>query len=175
MIELHQFTPAFGLMNASPFCMKVEVFLKLAGLEYRCVNGAMPMGKPKGKLPVLHDDAQVIADSQAIVEHLQRRYADRLAPALRAPMTGAHHALRRMLEESTYFCALWLRWIDDEGWRATGPAFFGAMPAPLRGVVPLTWAKPAITAGVTKSRVSTSDRPSSRPWCTWARSSREPR
>lgn len=136
MIELHQFTPAFGLMNASPFCMKVEVFLKLAGLEYRCVNGAMPMGKPKGKLPVLHDDAQVIADSQAIVEHLQRRYADRLPPALRAPMTGAHHALRRMLEESTYFCALWLRWIDDTGWVNTAPAFFGQLPWPAYPLVP---------------------------------------
>ena len=35
-IALHQFAPCFGLPNASPFCMNVEAYLRLAGLEYRC-------------------------------------------------------------------------------------------------------------------------------------------
>lgn len=136
MIELQQFAPALGLMNASPFCMKVEVFLRLAGLEYRCVDTALPMRAPKGKLPVLRDDGLLVADSQAIVEHLQRRHAGRLPPALREVPDGAQHALRRMLEEHTYFALLWLRWIDAAGWRTTAPAFFGSLPWPLRALVP---------------------------------------
>lgn len=32
MIKLHQLAPAFGLPNASPFCMKVETYLRMAGL-----------------------------------------------------------------------------------------------------------------------------------------------
>jgi glutathione S-transferase len=138
MIELHQFAPAFGLMNASPFCMKVEVFLRLAGLEYRTVN-ASPMKAPKGKLPTLRDGDTVIADSEAIVAWLQQphhNHHDRLPEALRDPPLGADHALRRMLEEHTYFAMLWLRWVDDGAWPATRAAFFGTLPAPLRAVVP---------------------------------------
>lgn len=136
MIELLQFPPNFGLMNASPFCMKVEVFLRLAGLEYRCVDQALPMKMPKGKLPALRDGGETIPDSQTIVEHLQRRYADRLPPALRGPEPASELPLRRMVEEHAYFALLWLRWIDDEGWALTAKAFFGSMPAPLRAVVP---------------------------------------
>lgn len=136
MIELLQFAPAFGLMNASPFCMKAEVLLRLAGLEYRCVGEALPMRAPKGKLPVLRDGGQTIADSAAIVEHLQRRYGDRMPAALREPDRGDALALRRMFEEHTYFAALWLRWIDEAGWAATAPAFFGHLPPLLRSLVP---------------------------------------
>ncbi len=135
MIELHQFAPAFGLMNASPFCMKVEVFLRLAGLEYRAVH-ASPMKAPKGKLPTVHDGNTVVADSEAILAWLQQHHQDRLPEALRDPPRGADHALRRMLEKHTYFAALWLRWIDDAAWPATRTAFFGTLPAPLRVVVP---------------------------------------
>ena len=49
MLELLQFPPAFGLMNPSPFCMKVEVFLRLGKLPFRCVNNASPVRAPKGK------------------------------------------------------------------------------------------------------------------------------
>lgn len=136
MIELVQFTPALGLMNASPFCMKVEVFLRLTGLPYRAVNGAMPMRAPKGKLPVLRDDGQTIADSEAIIAWLQKRHAEVIPAAMRAPITGTAHVIRRMLEEHTYFAMLWLRWIDDAGFAKTRPAFFGGMPPLLRTLVP---------------------------------------
>ena len=38
MIKLYQFAPAFGLPNASPFCMKMETYLRMAGLPYELVN-----------------------------------------------------------------------------------------------------------------------------------------
>lgn len=150
MIELLQFKPAFGLMNASPFCMKLEVFMRLCGfvnatdgaavppgaLAYRCVNNALPMRTPKGKLPVLREGDLLVPDSLTIIAHLQTRFGDRLPPALRAPEQGATLALRRMLDEHTYFAALWLRWIDETGWQATSPAFFGDLPWPLRSVLP---------------------------------------
>jgi glutathione S-transferase len=135
MIELLQFKPAFGLMNASPFCMKVEVFLRLAGLAYTTLD-ASPVKAPKGKLPVIRDGNQTVADSEAIVVYLQQRHRDLLPEGLREPPRGTDHALRRMLEEHHYFAALWLRWIDDAAWPATREAFFGDLPAPLRTLVP---------------------------------------
>ena len=35
MITLYTFGPAFGLPDPSPFVMKAEVLLKMAGLPYR--------------------------------------------------------------------------------------------------------------------------------------------
>ena len=37
MIKLYQFKRTFGLPNMSPFCMKVETWLRMAGLEYETV------------------------------------------------------------------------------------------------------------------------------------------
>jgi glutathione S-transferase len=136
MIELLQYPRGPGLMNLSPFCMKAEVFLRLSGLEHRVDGDATPLRAPKGKLPVLRDEGRVIADSEAIVAYLQQRYGSRMPAALRAADTPEQLALRRLLEEHLYFALLWLRWVDDDGWAFTGPAFFGALPPGVRQVVP---------------------------------------
>lgn len=136
MLELIQFPAAFGIMNGSPFCMKVEVFLKLAGLPYRVNSRVLPMRLPKGKLPALRDGDALVCDSQTIIEHLQRHHAAALPPALQRAESGAEHVLRRMVEEHLYFAMLWHRWIDDAGWAVTAPTFFSHLPGPLRAVVP---------------------------------------
>jgi glutathione S-transferase len=133
MLELHQYAPKFGLLNASPFCMKVEVFLRLAGLPYRTVV-ALPLRQPKGKLPVLRDGATVVADSEAILAWLQATHGATMPPALAAPETPRHLLLRRVVEEHLYFAVLHFRWVDDGGWAWTR-AFFEDVPAPLRGAV----------------------------------------
>ena len=52
-IELYQFAPAFGLPNASPFCMKMETWLRMAGLPFTIpAPNFSHFGKaPKGKMP----------------------------------------------------------------------------------------------------------------------------
>lgn len=132
MLTLIQFPRALGVMNASPFCMKVEVFLKLAGLPYRVDDRQLPMRLPKGKLPALRDDDTLVCDSQAILEYLQQRYRDQLPPALHEPEGGADLALRRMIEEHFYFTALWGRWIDAAAFGLVAPSFFGHLPRLLR-------------------------------------------
>ena len=37
MIKLFQFPPYWGLPNASPFCMKVETYLRMTGIPYQNV------------------------------------------------------------------------------------------------------------------------------------------
>ena len=135
MLTLIQFPRALGVMNASPFCMKVEVFLKLAGLAYQVDDRQLPMRLPKGKLPALRDGNTLVCDSQAILEHLQQRFRDPLPPALREPERGADLALRRMFEEHLYFAALWGRWIDDAAFSLVVPSLFGHLPRLLRGPV----------------------------------------
>ena len=136
MIKLHQFAPAFGLPNASPFCMKVETWLRMAGLPYERVNSGDVLRAPKGKLPVIDDDGTRVADSSFIIDHLKARYGDPLDAALTPRQRALAVALQRLFEDSLYWSLLYTRWIDDAGWALTGPAFFGALPAPVRWVLP---------------------------------------
>lgn len=131
-LTLIQYPRAMGVMNASPFCMKVELFLKLGGLAYTVDDKTPPFRTPKRKLPVLRDGNLLIADSEAIVTHLQQQHAAQLPAALRAPETGAQLALRRLLEEDLYFAMLWLRWMADDGFALTAAAFFAFLPGPAK-------------------------------------------
>jgi hypothetical protein len=48
MIKVHQFAPAFGLPNASPFCMKLETYLRMAGLPFELVDDGNVIKAPQG-------------------------------------------------------------------------------------------------------------------------------
>lgn len=135
-IKLYQFRPAFGLPNASPFCMKVETYLRMAELPYECPRGADLRKAPKGKMPYLEDEGAVVADSTFIIDYLKRKYGDPLDSHLGSAERAAALACQRMLEENTYWAVLYFRWIDEAGWRLTREAFFDWMKPPLRWIVP---------------------------------------
>ena len=103
MIELHQFAAGYGLPNPSPFCMKVETFLRLARLPYEIKLVVNPSSGPYGKAPWIVDEGETIADSRLIIACLNRKYGAPLASRLSASEKAHQHALLRMLEESLYF------------------------------------------------------------------------
>jgi glutathione S-transferase len=133
MIELHQFPPMWGI-NPSPFCLKVETYLRLAGLAFRPVT-AVPMRAPKGKLPFIVDNGRSVADSGHIIEYLQRTYPRPLDEQLNQDQRALGHLMRRTCEESLYFVLLYSRWLDEPGWTAIRANFFATLPAPVRAPV----------------------------------------
>jgi glutathione S-transferase len=137
MITLHQFGPAFTLRTASPFGLKLEAYMRLAGIPYRVEPFAGNPGKaPKGKIPyITDDDGRQMGDSALIIEHLVAKHGDKLDARLTPAERGVGHALRRMTEEGLYFAMLYSRWVDDAGFGVIGPVFFAGIPAPLRPVV----------------------------------------
>ncbi len=136
MIKLFQFAPAFGLPNASPFCMKLEAYLRMVGLPFELVNSGDVMKAPKRKLPYIDDAGTVVADTGFIVDYLKGRYGDVLDAALAPQERALSTAFQRLMEENLYWAVVHTRWVDDAGWAKTKEAFFGAMPAPLRWIVP---------------------------------------
>ena len=96
MIKLHQFAPAFGLPNASPFCMKVETYLRMAGLPYELVNSGDIFRAPKKKLPFIDDGGELVADSSFIIDHLKSRHGD--------PLDGGLWALDRAVGTAFLCC-----------------------------------------------------------------------
>jgi glutathione S-transferase len=136
MIKVHQFAPAFGLPNASPFCMKLETYLRMAGLPFELVNDGNVMKAPKGKLPYIEDNGRAIADTQFIIEHLKQAHGDPLDASMSATERALATAFQRLLEENLYWAVVHTRWIDDAGWVRTRQAFFGALPPLMRWILP---------------------------------------
>jgi glutathione S-transferase len=134
MITLYGFGPFFGLPDPSPFVLKTEVQLKMAELSFgkgRC----RPADAPKGKIPYIEDDGEVVADSTFIREHIEKKYGIDLDCGLTRDMRGRAWAIERMLEDHLYWAILYLRWADDHNF-AKGPArFFDSLPRDARDTV----------------------------------------
>src|SRR3990172_181027 len=135
MITLYQFPPACGLPNISPFCMKVEVYLRMARLPYQTAIVSMRKA-PKGKAPHIEDNGRILAESGFIIDYLKATYGDSLDAWLSAEQRATAHALRRMMEENMYWAVLYSRWFEDRNWEKVRKVFFGGLPVPLRSFIP---------------------------------------
>lgn len=135
MITLYQFRRAFGVPNPSPFCMKVETYLRLAGLDYEISEVIDPSKAPKGKCPYIEDAGRTVADSHFILSYLKETYGDPLGEGLSAADRAAHLALTRMMEGHLYFTLLHSRWIQPQNVPIVRDVFFGAMPWPMGGLI----------------------------------------
>ncbi|MBL8836232.1 MAG: glutathione S-transferase family protein [Alphaproteobacteria bacterium] len=137
MITLIKYHPAFGLPDPSPFCLKAEILLKLAGVPYRVEPVNDPGRGPKGKLPAIVDGGTTLGDSELIRLHLERTtgidFDAGLSPAERA----VAHAFARMLEERTYWVGVYMRWIEPAAWAVVRETFFGGLPPVVRSLVPM--------------------------------------
>lgn len=133
MIELHEFPQVWGI-NPSPFCLKVETYLRLAAIPYRPVV-TMPFRAPRGKLPFAVDAGRRIPDSGHIIDHLRRHAVD-LDAGLDDAQQALGHVIRRTCEESLYWVLVYARWIDEAGWAVMRPVLSGMLPPVLRGLIP---------------------------------------
>ena len=135
MIVLHTLPGAWELTSLSPFCTKLETWLRMAGLPFEA-RPADPRRAPKGKCPFVESEGCLIGDSQLIIQQLSAQRAVTLDAWLSTAQHRAGHALRRMLEEGTYFGLGHARWQHEEGYRVYQHAFRAMMPPLVRDVVP---------------------------------------
>ena len=131
MITLYGLGEGFGLPEISPYVMKTEVQLKMAGLPYRKLP-ATPQQGPKGQVPFIDDGGVRLGDSTFIRGYLERTYGldfdEHLAPRQRAEAW----AVERMLENHLAWFGIQARWLIPENF-AKGPAqFFAAAPEAAR-------------------------------------------
>jgi glutathione S-transferase len=138
MIKVYQFAPAFGLPNASPFCMKLENYLRMNAIPFEISPPAMSdfNKAPKGKMPYINDNGKIVADSSFIIDYLKSTYGDKLDGWLSAEQKAVALAFQRLMEENLYWTVVHTRWANSEGWALTKAAFFGDMPVPLKWFVP---------------------------------------
>jgi glutathione S-transferase len=132
MITLYGFGPYLGMPDGSPYCMKAEILLRMAGLEYVKNTSAGPDQGPKGKLPFIDDAGEVVADTSFIRAHIERKYGFDFDRGLDAVARAEAWAVERMLEDHLYWCCLHTRWGIQENFDK-GPAhFFDRAPEAIR-------------------------------------------
>lgn len=136
-VTLHQFPPVWG-RNVSPFTLKLESWLRLAGVPYRVSDGLRGYrAAPKGKLPFIDDAGLRIADSGLIIDYLCRTRGIDLDGWLTARQRAEALALQRLFEDHFYFILTYARWVDPEGWPTVRAGYFGWLPPGVRDAAAL--------------------------------------
>ncbi len=128
MITLYQFPSSEQLPSLSPYCLRVETYLKMAGIDYDNEFVRNPAKAPKGKLPYISDGGLLVADSSLIIDHLERIYHPDFGIELSTQEKVLTHTTERMIMEYTCWSILWTRWKTPTGWEQLEKLFFGAMP-----------------------------------------------
>lgn len=134
MIELHQFRPFWGLPNASPFCMKVETYLRFRGIPYQVVPSG-PRKSPTGRIPFVVEDGRSIIDSEAIIAHFEKRQPMHLDDGLSESERATAFFVRELVEERLYWQVTYMRWGDPSGWAVFKPDLVKFLPLGMRGPV----------------------------------------
>ncbi len=127
-ITLHQPpTRPWGTPNLSPFCTKLETYLRMAEVPYKL--GKFSRGDaPKGKVPYVRFESGLMGDSQLIIERLEQELARPLDAGLPPRDAALGRITRRTLEEAFYFIGIYLRWHADDGYAETAREFKKFVP-----------------------------------------------
>src|SRR5438067_105307 len=106
MITLSAFGPMWGVADPSPFVIKTQVQLKMAGLAYRSERRRPPEG-PKGKVPFIEDDGERIGDSTFIRDHVERKYGVDLDQGLTRRQKALAWMVERVVEDHIYWATIY--------------------------------------------------------------------
>lgn len=134
MITLHGFGTAFGLPDPSPFVVKTEVLLKMAGESYE-KRRADPRKGPRGKIPWIDDNGRSVPDSNLIRFHLESSRSLDFEKGLTDPQKGAAWALEKMLEDHVYWLVVIERWCDPANLAKASGVLFAPVPVLIRPLV----------------------------------------
>ena len=146
MLKIQAYAPVFGEPSGSPFCVKAMCLLELSGQDWSYVRTDDPRKAPKGKLPVLEMNAQLVADSDDIRDYLERTYDIDFDNGLSAHERAISRSVIRMVEEHIYFALSCDRWLHDGNWQHVKKAYFAKMPPIVGGLITNAIRKQVINA-----------------------------
>ena len=137
-VTLYQFGSLWGVRDPSPFCLKLEMYFKLADIDYESPKfdvGAFKRA-PKGQLPfVQFDNGGLMGDSNLIIDHLISGGAFDPDESLSTEQKAISRAFRCMLDEHLSWVLMYSRWKDPAGWNVLKKLFVRKVPSLFRGYV----------------------------------------
>ncbi|NOT53573.1 MAG: glutathione S-transferase family protein [Deltaproteobacteria bacterium] len=132
---VHQLPGAWGLPSISPFCLKLDLYLRIVDIPFQTVVDATPFRGPKGKLPWIEHEEKKIGDSGFIIEYVEKRFGRDANAGLSAAERAVSLAMRRLIEENLYWTMVHDRWMVEDNWRSFRKVVLGGVPMPLRLVI----------------------------------------
>ena len=123
-VHLYQLMRGRWTPNVSPPCLKVEIFLRLHKIPYEAHDASQQQG-PEGRWPWITHKGKTVSDSIRIIEYLTSAF-DVPAEGLTTSQVGDFIGLRRVLEDSLYFCVVRHMLVDE--WRANMRYATAAIP-----------------------------------------------
>lgn len=125
----------WGLVSVSPFCLKLDAFLRMTEIPHISVTVATPFSGPKKKAPWIEHEGRKIGDSAFIIDYLIEWFGmdpdSVLAPAQR----GQAVSIQRLVEENLYWAMVYDRWVREENWPVLKGSVLGEIPAPVRTLI----------------------------------------
>jgi glutathione S-transferase len=122
MVTLYSYPGLFGVADNNGYGLKVYAFMRLAGVAFRHEHILDASAAPRGQLPYILDDGEVIGDSDTIIDHLIGKYRLTIDDALSTRQRSEDLLVTRMLDD-LYWVMSYSRWKDDRYW----PAFRDAL------------------------------------------------
>jgi glutathione S-transferase len=128
MLKLFQFPAQKFFPNISPFCVKLETYLKMAEIPYETVY-TFGMGKNSKKLmPYIEYDGQIKGDTTLIIDWLVEKHGDKVDFWLNDEQKAISWAFISMVENHIYSFGLYYRWVDPKGWPQFRDLIFAKVP-----------------------------------------------
>lgn len=115
MIVLYQFPKIGQLPNMSPFCMKLESYLRAMNLPYKLHETFDIRKSPTGKLPYIETQGNRLPDSGLIIARLEASQKEPMQAHLSNVEQAVSLAFIRLMEEHLYWAIVYARWIDPVG------------------------------------------------------------
>ena len=117
MIRLHQLPKLKGKnYSCSPFCLKLELYLKATDLNYQNHFSLEFNKSPTGKMPYIETMGKKFADSNLIIAMLEKQHQLNLDQHLSAEQKAIACAFIRLCEDSLYWAGLYSRWVDKDNY-----------------------------------------------------------
>ncbi|XP_015929788.1 failed axon connections [Parasteatoda tepidariorum] len=110
VVYVYQFTRCPTLPSASPFCLKVETWLRMTEVKYENVDHKMKYKSKKGQLPFVEVNGVEIADSDIIIKELSQMFGKDLDEHLTLDQKNVSHAFVSMLNNHTSWVMRWWRY-----------------------------------------------------------------
>jgi glutathione S-transferase len=142
---VHHLPSAWGLPSVSPFCLKLDTYLRIVDLPFEVVIDKVPFGAPKKKLPYVEHRGRRIGDSSFAIDYIESEFGVDGNAGLSAEQRAVALALQRLLEENLYWAMVYDRWMVGANWQFFRDIVLGGMPLPVRRL-----AGPAIRRGIGK-------------------------
>lgn len=136
-LQLYVVGPGWGVpfSSSAPFPLKLETWMRFAGLDFEVVVENNIGKGPKGKTPWIVEDGVAMGDSELIIAHLGARHGIDLDAGLTPEQRALSVAIRRMFEEH-YHQAFEHQLFFGRGSDARLAEFQAQLPPVIRWIAP---------------------------------------